>query len=489
MAFEEGQLRDGGVAALHQLGEFGRSEEAEFAGGLARVEEQTEIGGRDAGRFKEAVFLDIVGDEVVVAGTAEFVEEAPDAQCVLAEEEVVFATELLARFARRLVEPCGDVALEAPEDEDGGSGNQREKILYADDDGKEHGDDGRECEVAIDSGGAALGGFGLGGGLPFEEALAGDEAADHGADDGVDGHHGLVREKGEGEQSGEERLLEACEDVSGAALLLAEEGTTDAEEELDKDGNEEQEEGDEGPVNRTAGKAEPSGDQQDHGRGLDEGAAQIVENLPAGDGRDGVADELAGLVGNAAEEPLGDLPVAADPAVFAARVGAVVRGVIVDDLDVGGEAGAGVGALDEVVAEEGVAGEALFEHSVEGGDFVDAFAGEAALGVEVLVDVGDGAGVDIEAGLAGVDIGHARLRGGMDADADAGLQDAVALGDDAAFGIDDGAVEGVHHGADEGVGGAAGELGIGVERDDIAHAAQDAGVAGLHGESVEKAHQ
>ena len=245
----------------------------------------------------------------------------------------------------------------------------------------------------------------------------------------------------------------------------------EAEDELDERGNEEDEEGDEGPVESAAGKAKPSGDEQDHGGGFDERAAEVVENLPARDGGDGIADEFAGLVGHAREEPLSNLPVAAHPAMLAAGVGAVVGGVVVDDFDVGGQAGAGVGAFDEVMAEQGIAGEALFEHGVEGRDFVDAFAGEAAFGVEVLIDVGDGARVDVEAGLAGVDVGHARLRGGVDADADARLQDAVAFGDDAAFGVDDGAIERVHHGADHGVGGAAGELGVGVEGDDVAHSA------------------
>ena len=93
----------------------------------------------------------------------------------------------------------------------------------------------------------------------------------------------------------------------------------------------------------------------------------------------GLGTQLAGLVGDAAKHPLHHLPVAAHPAMFAAGVGAVVRGVVVDDLDIGGEAGAGVGAFDEVVTEQGVAGEAAIEHGVQCGDFVDAFAGEDAL--------------------------------------------------------------------------------------------------------------
>ena len=45
---------------------------------------------------------------------------------------------------------------------------------------------------------------------------------------------------------------------------------------------------------------------------------------------------LAGLIGHFGEEPLRNLPVAAHPAMFAAIVGAVVRRIVVDDLNVGG---------------------------------------------------------------------------------------------------------------------------------------------------------
>ncbi len=141
--------------------------------------------------------------------------------------------------------------------------------------------------------------------------------------------------------------------------------------------------------------------------------------------------------------------------MLAAGVGGVVRGVVVDDLDVGDEASAGVGAFDEVVGEQGVFGEAAVEDLIEDADLVDAFACEDAFAEEILVDVGDGAGVDVEAGLAGVEGCEAGARGGGDADADAWLEDAVAGGDDAPPGVDDGLVQGVRDGPDHaGCGGA-----------------------------------
>ena len=86
---------------MHEVGEFRRGEKAEFAGSLARVEEQTKIGGGNAGGFEEAFFFDVVGDEVVVARAAELMEEAPDAEGVFAQEEVVFVMQLLAWLAGR----------------------------------------------------------------------------------------------------------------------------------------------------------------------------------------------------------------------------------------------------------------------------------------------------------------------------------------------------------------------------------------------------
>ena len=113
--------------------------------------------------------------------------------------------------------------------------------------------------------------------------------------------------------------------------------------------------------------------------------------------------------------------------MLATGVGGVAGGVVVDDLDVGDEAGADVSALDEIVREQGVAGEAAVEHLVQDADVVDALAGEDAFAEEVLIDVRDGAGVDVEAGLAGVERSEAGARGGAYADADAGLEDAVSV--------------------------------------------------------------
>ena len=62
--------------------------------------------------------------------------------------------------------------------------------------------------------------------------------------------------------------------------------------------------------------------------------------------------------------------------MLAADVGAVVRGIIVDQLDIRGQSGARVRALDQVVAEQRIARKTPVEHGVQRGHFVDSFAGK-----------------------------------------------------------------------------------------------------------------
>jgi hypothetical protein len=74
-----------------------------------------------------------------------------------------------------------------------------------------------------------------------------------------------------------------------------------------------------------------------------------------------------------------------------------------DDLNVGGEAGAREDSLEKIVAKEGIFGDAAGECCLEGIDVVDAFAGIGSLAEEVLVDVRDGRGIGIDTAGAGED--------------------------------------------------------------------------------------
>src|SRR6185312_10276691 len=67
-----GQAVHGGEALLGKVAEFRNREKAEPERGLARVQQQAEVGGRDAGGFDKVFFLDVIGNEIIVAGSSVF---------------------------------------------------------------------------------------------------------------------------------------------------------------------------------------------------------------------------------------------------------------------------------------------------------------------------------------------------------------------------------------------------------------------------------
>ena len=101
--------------------------------------------------------------------------------------------------------------------------------------------------------------------------------------------------------------------------------------------------------------------------------------------------------GHPGAEPGQELPVAPDPAVLAQGEAEVPGRIVVVHHDVGDQPGAGVVALDQVVREQRVLGEAPAGRQLERRHVVDPLAGEAPLAVQVLVDVGDRGGVGIHA--------------------------------------------------------------------------------------------
>ncbi len=119
-------------------------------------------------------------------------------------------------------------------------------------------------------------------------------------------------------------------------------------------------------------------------------------------------------------------------------------------------------------------------------DIIEALSSENAFVVEILIDVRNGAGVDIEAGLTGVNAGKAGAAGGLNTDADTRLENAVAFRDDIALRVDDGTVQRMRHGADHALRGAARKLRIGIEREHVADVRQAGEIARLHGKRIER---
>ena len=143
MSREERQPRHGSIAALHQFHILRHGKEPKLARCLPCIEQQPQVGGRDARGFEQAVFLYIVRDEVIVACAAELEEESPDTQGILAQEQVVFLAQLLTWRSRRPVEPGRDIVLKAPEDEDRCSRDQRDGMKES----KNKSNDGRDDGV------------------------------------------------------------------------------------------------------------------------------------------------------------------------------------------------------------------------------------------------------------------------------------------------------------------------------------------------------
>src|SRR5207244_2477471 len=98
--------------------------------------------------------------------------------------------------------------------------------------------------------------------------------------------------------------------------------------------------------------------EEEKGRG-DQASPQVVEDLPASEKRETVARETSARRDHR-EEPEEDLPVAAHPAMQAPRVREDVPRIVVDDLHVGDERGAGEEAFEEVVRKEPVLRHAPF---------------------------------------------------------------------------------------------------------------------------------
>ena len=97
------------------------------------------------------------------------------------------------------------------------------------------------------------------------------------------------------------------------------------------------------------------------------------------------------------------MPVAAGPAVLARSGDVVARRKLLDDLDIGSQAGAGDCPLEKIVAQKRALRHAAVERGFERIDVVDALAGIGAFAKEILVHVGNGRGVGIDAAHAGED--------------------------------------------------------------------------------------
>ncbi len=203
---------------------------------------------------------------------------------------------------------------------------------------------------------------------------------------------------------------------------------------------------------------------QQHGRC--QRPAQVVQHLAQADRRQPAVRRAR------PQHPRQQLPVAAGPAVLALRGDVVAGREFLDHLDIGRQPGAREDAFEQIVAEQGVRRHAAGERRLEGVDVVDALAGVGAFAEQVLVHVGGGSRVRIDAARRGE---QPLVQRAFAADRQrrrhARLQDAVAADHALARLVEARPVQGMRHLADQPQRRVARQPRVGIERDDVAHAA------------------
>jgi hypothetical protein len=102
--------------------------------------------------------------------------------------------------------------------------------------------------------------------------------------------------------------------------------------------------------------------------------------------------------GNIRQQPAGNLPIAANPAMPAADIRAVAGWIFLVQLHIAQQPGPGVTPFQKIVAEDPVFGKAPFEGPFECIHIIDALADERAFTEQVLVNIGDGPRIRIDAG-------------------------------------------------------------------------------------------
>ncbi len=229
------------------------------------------------------MFLEIIGREPVLFGVAEHFEIAPGAAGKLFQEEPLLRPQPGLPDGERPAEPPGDGRRNEPQSHE--RRNKREITAAID----RHDDEGHHrrrrskphCPQEIEEAvvGVALG---VAGGLPFKQFPPRPENADERANDCVEAHIGVVREKNQSQQDHRCLVRRSAEDsaqvqqerkIIRLAAKFAEDrhrlrrGYHGHAENRDR-------------ARQSAPGAKPGDQQQRQHGGGDEAAAEIVENLP-----------------------------------------------------------------------------------------------------------------------------------------------------------------------------------------------------------------
>ncbi len=160
-----------------------------------------------------------------------------------------------------------------------------------------------------------------------------------------------------------------------------------------------------------------------------------------------------------------------------AYVGRECRGILLEQHDIADQSGSGVSALEQVVAENAVFRQPPVDGLPEHVHVINPLADKRPLLEHVLVNVGYGVGVGVDAGLAGEEPCESGPARAGYADANARLKDAVSLGHAPELLVIVRAIQGVSHRSDKLPRRIARELRVAIQRDHIPHGFQIVGCA------------
>ncbi len=455
-------------------------EVAEVVGAEVRQEREPDIGGGShAGRARFGFFLVIVRGEPVAIGGDERFKKAPRFAADLPQVSRLPGGQAGAAFLQGPAHPPGEHGREKP-DAEHDPGLEAERLAEQNDAAAggqgPQGNGQHQAAVAAERAAGPL--PGLPGRGPFEQPAMGNEHAPEGAHDRVEIEEGLVgqhREHEDGLEEPAEKRRSQGKQVKPERIFI---GLPDRfPQGFGKDG-EQEDHGGRGQSQPGRGQKNPGQHHKERQAAGNEAAPEVVEDFPTGQGRYRVFSRRPTRPGHAGQKPRGDLPVSPDPAVAPRIVLAVTGREILDQPDVARQSGAGVGAFQEVVAQNPVLGQAAGQGARERVDIVDTLPRERTLLKEILVDVGNRPRIGIDSGFAAEDHGvHGAPRRAQAGD-HPGLENRVAARDPLFRPIGAGRVERMRHRLYEQPGRIAGKLGIDVERQDIFDPREHRGIAG-----------
>ena len=146
----------------------------------------------------------------------------------------------------------------------------------------------------------------------------------------------------------------------------------------------------------------------------------------------GLGTRRPALIRHPRKQPFHDLPVAANPAMLAPDVSAVVRRIAIHNFNIADKSGTRISAFDKVMAQDGIARKTMIEDAMHGSQIIQSLADECSLAVQILINIRSRVRVDVKPGTPGIDRRQPGLCRTLDANCDARLQNSIALSDNIA---------------------------------------------------------